>query len=309
MTKNSIQPIAKELPISFPYVYGENIESMYPGVRVSIERITPEIAEKMLTTNVKNRNIKSAPLETVKEAIINDEWSLNGESIIFDKFGRLSDGQHRLTSCVKTGKAIDAVVVRGVEEDAQDTIDTGTRRQLSDYVKIDGYKNNTVVATIGKMLMRKDDIGICPTLFDNNKTKHSVKAMRRFIRECHDERIEPLVPYVRAVTDRYKFVPSHMLSALLDEFRKAGDEDFNEFMAQLTGKSAACMPVRLLQAKLREHADGSSGGKGKFKNSTLAAYFIKAWNAYMCGDVMKRLTYTPGRANPERFPVIVTSVE
>lgn len=309
MTKNSIQPIAKELPISFPYVYGENIESMYPDVRVSIERITPEVAEKMLTTNVKNRNIKSAPLETVKEAIVNDEWSLNGESIIFDKFGRLSDGQHRLTSCVKTGKTIDAVVVRGVEEDAQDTIDTGTRRQLSDYVKIDGYKNNTVVATIGKMLMRKDDMGICPTLFDNNKTKHSVKAMRRYIRDNYDERIEPLVPYVRAVTDRYKFVPSHMLSALLDEFRKAGDEDFNEFMAQLTGKSAACMQVRLLQAKLREHADGNSGGKGKFKNSMLAAYFIKAWNAYLRGDVMKRLTYAPGGHNPEKYPVIVTSVE
>lgn len=309
MTKNSIQPIAKELPISFPYVYGENIESMYPDVRVSIERITPEVAEKMLTTNVKNRNIKSAPLETVKEVIANNEWSLNGETIIFDKSGKLADGQHRLMSCVKTGKSIDVIVIRGVEEDAQDTIDTGTRRQLSDYVKIDGYKNNTVVATIGKMLMRKDDMGICPTLFDNNKTKHSVKAMRRFIRECHDERIEPLIPYVRAVTDRYKFVPAHMLSALLDEFRKAGDEDFNEFMAQLTGKSAACMPVRLLQAKLREHADGNSGGKGKFKNSKLAAYFIKAWNAYLRGDVMKRLTYTPGGHNPEKFPVIVTSVE
>lgn len=309
MTEKSIQDNASYRQLSFPYIYGENIESIYPGIRVSIERITPEVAEKMLTTNVKNRNIKSAPLETVKEAIVNDEWSLNGESIIFDKFGRLSDGQHRLTSCVKTGKAIDAVVVRGVEEDAQDTIDTGTRRQLSDYVKIDGYKNNTVVATIGKMLMRKDDMGICPTLFDNNKTKHSVKAMRRYIRDNYDERIEPLVPYVRAVTDRYKFVPSHMLSALLDEFRKAGDEDFNEFMAQLTGKSAACMQVRLLQAKLREHADGNSRGKGKFKNSMLAAYFIKAWNAYLRGDVMKRLTYAPGGHNPEKYPVIVTSVE
>lgn len=309
MTNDSIQPTGSNLPISFPYVYGENIESMYPDVRVSIERITPETAEKMLATNVKNRNIKSAPLETVKEAITNDEWSLNGESIIFDKFGKLSDGQHRLMSCLKTGKPIDAVVVRGVDEEAQDTIDTGTRRQLSDYVKIDGYKNNTVVATIGKMLMRKDDMGICPTLFDNNRTFHSVKAMRRYIRDCHDERIEPLVPYVRAVTDRYKFVPSHLLSALLDEFRKAGDEDFDEFMAQLTGKSAACMPVRLLQSKLREHAENNNGGKGKFKNSVLAAYFIKAWNAYMRGDVMKRLTYNPGGANPERFPTIVTSVE
>ena len=309
MTNDSIQPTGSNLPISFPYVYGENIERMYPDVRVSIERITPETAEKMLATNVKNRNIKSAPLETVKEAITNDEWSLNGESIIFDKFGKLSDGQHRLMSCLKTGKPIDAVVVRGVDEEAQDTIDTGTRRQLSDYVKIDGYKNNTVVAAIGKMLMRKDDMGICPTLFDNNRTFHSVKAMRRYIRDCHDERIEPLVPYVRAVTNRYKFVPSHLLSALLDEFRKAGDEDFDEFMAQLTGKSAACMPVRLLQAKLSEHAENNVGGKGKFKNSVLAAYFIKAWNAYMRGDVMKRLTYNPGGANPERFPVVVTSNE
>lgn len=309
MTDNSIHGIASNLPISFPYVYGENVERMYPEVQISIERITPEIAEQMLVTNIKNRKAKSKPLNTVKSAINNNEWSLNGEAIIFDKFGKLSDGQHRLMACVKTGRPIDVIVVRGVEEDAQDTIDNGTSRQLSDYVRIDGYKNYTDVAAIGKALIRKDDLGICPVLFDNSNTKRSIKAMRRYIRNCHDERIEPLIPYVRAVTSKFQHMNIPVLGSLFDEFRKAGDENFAEFVAQLTGKSEACIPVRLLQQRLMDHAKDGGTGKGKYKKSFIAAFFIKAWNAYMRGDEMKRLTYTPGTANPEKFPEVFLGYE
>lgn len=308
-SNNSIQPIAPNLPISFPYVYGENVERMYPDVRISIERITPEIAEQMLVANVKNRKAKSKPLKAVEGVINNGEWSMNGEAIVFDKFGKLSDGQHRLMACVKTGKPIDVIVVRGVEEDAQDTIDNGTARQLSDYVMIDGYKNYTDVAAIGKALIRKDDLGICPVLFDNGNTRRSVKAMRRFINDCHDERIEPLIPYVRAVKTRFQHMNVPVLGSLFDEFRKAGDEDFAEFVAQLTGKSRACVPVMLLQKKLDEHARDEGTGKGKYKKSYIAAYFIKTWNAYMRGDKMTRLTYSPGGKNPERFPEVFLGYE
>ncbi len=304
MTNNSV------LQMSFPYVYGENVEHEYPQVSVSVERITPETAKKMLATNVKNRKIKSVPLSTLEESMSGDEWSLNGESIIFDINGNLLDGQHRLTSCVKTGKTIDAVIVRGVQGDTQDTIDSGTRRHLADYIKMDGYKNYTDVSTIGKILMRKADMGITTSLFDNNATKRSIKAQRRFIHEQHDDRIEPLIQPIRLVTNRYKGVPIQLLGALFDEFRKSGDENFNEFVAQLAGKSAACMPVRLLQQKFVENAaDMRSHGRGVFKHSVLAAYIIKTWNAYMRGDEMKRLTFTPGGKNPERFPEIFLGYE
>lgn len=298
------------LPISFPFVYGENIAREYPNVYLSIERITPDVAAQMLETNIKNRKIKRVSLKMVEEAISNGEWSLNGEAIVFDESGKLIDGQHRLTSCVKTGKSIDVIVVRGIREEAQDTIDNGARRQLSDYIKMDGYKNYIVVASIGKMLARKDDLGLTPTLFDNNVTKRSIKSMRRFVNNCHDERIEPLISPIGLVTSRYKCVPMPLLGALFDEFRKAGEENFTEFVAQIVGKSAACMPVRLLQNKFVEHATDVNGhGKGYFKGSVLAAYIIKTWNAYMRGDEMKRLTYNPGGKYPESFPAVFLGYE
>lgn len=309
MTENTVYDTTSNLAISFPPVFGERVEHLYPNIRVTIERITPEVAERMLTTNIKNRKIKSKPLNAVKSAINNNEWSLNGEAIVFDKFGKLSDGQHRLMACVKTGKSIDVVVVRGVEEEAQDTIDNGTSRQLADYIRIDGYKNYTDVAAVGKALIRKDDLGICPVLFDNGNTSHSLKAMRRYIHNCHDERIEPLIPHIRAVRTRFPHMNVPVLGALFDEFRKAGDEDFTEFVAQLTGKSEACIPVRLLRQKLVDHAKGEGTGKGKYKKSYIAAYFIKTWNAYMRGDGMVRLTYSPGGKNPEKFPEVFLSYE
>lgn len=295
--------------IAFPYVYGENVEGEYPDVTVNIERITPDTAKKMLTTNIKNRRIKSAPLDTLEGVMNGEEFTLNGESVIFSKTGRLMDGQHRLTSCIKTGKTIDVVVVRGVEDDSQDTIDSGARRSLSDYVKMDGYKNYVDVAAIGKILARKDDIGITSRLFDNNVTKRSTKALRKFINENHDERIEPLIPQIRLVTNRYKGIPIHHLGALFDEFRKAGDDNFTEFVAQLTGRSAACMPVRLLQNKFAEHATSTGQGKHYYRKSVLAAYIVKAWNAYMRGDEMKRLTFNPGGKNAEKFPEVFLGYE
>lgn len=300
----------EQVEVTFPYVYGKNVEKEYPDISVSIERITPDIARKMLNTNIKNRKIKDVPLGILEESLNNGEWTLNGESIIFDKFGKLSDGQHRLTSCIKTGRTIDAVVVRGVDEDVQDTIDSGSRRQLSDYLKMEGYKNYTDVAAIGKILLRKEDMGIKTSLFDNNNTKRSTKAQLKFVHECHDDRIEPLIPYIRLITNRYKCIPISLLSALFDEFRKAGDENFSEFVNQLVGKSPACMPIRLLQLKFQEHATDVRGhGRGFFKGSVLAAYIVKAWNAYMRGDEMKRLTFAPGGKNPEKFPDIFLGYE
>lgn len=76
--------------MQFPYVYGQNISSEYSNVAVSIERITPSIAEKMLETNVRNRSMKKEPL---KKAILSGEWLLNGAPIVFSNTGVLLDGQ------------------------------------------------------------------------------------------------------------------------------------------------------------------------------------------------------------------------
>lgn len=73
----------------FDYVYGANVEREYPNVHLSIERITPEIASRMLETNIHNRALSRQSLE---HALVTNQWLLNGDAIVFCEEGWLLNG-------------------------------------------------------------------------------------------------------------------------------------------------------------------------------------------------------------------------
>lgn len=288
--------------ISFPYVYGENVAHLYPKVTVSIERITPEIAEKMLMVNISNRDPKR---EAIADAILRGQWKLNGATIAFDTNGVLRDGQNRLMACIKAGKPIDTVVVRGVEPKAQITMDTGVKRSLNDYLKLNGYKNCTTVGSMGLMIYRANTYGLQSAFTMPVAGKDTLQTVYEYICEEYDARIDPLVSSVKAIRATYG-VEAGTLGALLDAFRQAGDDNLNEFVLQLINKKPACTAVRLLQDRLRKNKDKKDG---KLPQKVIAALLIKSWNAYMLGDDIKLLRFTQGGASPESFPEVFLGLD
>ena len=283
--------------ISFPYVYGENIENLYPSVRITIERITPETAEEMLLTNIGNRDPKREPLE---KAIANDEWELNGATIVFDENGNLTDGQNRLRACVRTGIPIVTIVVRGIRRSAQITMDSGVKRQLNDYLKMNGFKNDTTVGSIGRGLVYMDQFGIDGALQRTAGRDYTTKAFYDFICKNYESRIEPLLSDVMSARARTG-VKSKTLGMLFDTFKKAGDENYEEFVGQLLDRKPACTAVRVLKQKLSLNKDRKNE---KAPDIVIAAWFIKAWNAYMLGEEIYQLRFTRGGAHPESFPEV-----
>ena len=302
MTKKSIQDNASYRQLSFPYIYGENIEHIYPDVQLSIERITPEIAKRMLETNVHNRDPKR---EAIAKAIVNGEWKLNGATIVFDRDGILRDGQNRLMACIKANMPIVTVVTRGVEASAQITMDTGVKRVLADYLKLDGYKNYSIVGAIGLMIYRADSYGIQSAFTMPTIGKDTVQTVYEFIRAEYDSRIAPLVSNAKAISKAYG-VKSGTIGVLMDAFGAAGEDNLNEFVQQLLNRKPACASVRLLQNKLRNDKDSKYG---KLPQKVVAALIIKTWNAYMRGDDITYLRYTQGGAHPESFPEIFLGYE
>lgn len=293
-------------PISFPPIYGVDVANLYPNVAISIETITPEVAEKMLQTNVGNRDLISSV--AVTKAIENDEWELNGATIVFDENGNLIDGQHRLTACIKTGKPIVTIVVRGIKRSAQITMDTGVKRRLRDYTKMRGYENYSHVATIGLAFYISDTYGHTKFFTDQRGGKATFKAVINHIDDNYESRIKPVVRDVMAVQQRYKRVNAGTIAVLFDIFRQAGDENYREFVGQLIGSRPACTSVRLLQNKLATNATTTDKTK-QLTQKFIAVYTIKAWNAYMRGDDIKQLKYVQGGANPESFPEIFLGYE
>jgi len=286
--------------MQFPYTYGRDVSSKYPNVTINIEHITPDIAEQMLIANIRNRDTKKEPL---KKALLNGEWVLNGATIVFSDEGILLDGQHRLKACVDTGVPIDAIVVRGIADDTQETMDTGVKRSLADWIKMNGYPNSPVVASIAVALYRADRLGTEFAFTPANNSEATLKSQIRFFVDNYENRIQPLSIKAQPLYRKYKRTGVSMWAAVIEilENGSADEDDVNLFLKQLMGSAVPCQSVLTLKNKLEAN---SKSTKGHLPTKTIAAYVIKTFNAYMRGEDIKCLMFRVGGAHPEDFPTV-----
>lgn len=138
-------------------MFRTNIEKIKKtDLSVELALITPEIAENYLRFNNKNRKVSVDHVLFLSREMSSDRFLENGESIVFDEFGQLQDGQHRLLSIIKSGKSYFIPVVRGVKGLAMSTYDTGKNRSASDVLSLNGYKWAVKMASLIKMIDKYD---------------------------------------------------------------------------------------------------------------------------------------------------------
>src|SRR5262245_56702506 len=87
------------------------------GIGIYLVYVTPDVAKLWLEKENKNRGIKLFVLERLKRSLQNGRWEINGETIIFDPYGRLIEGQHRLQAVVETGTSIWSLIVHGIDQE------------------------------------------------------------------------------------------------------------------------------------------------------------------------------------------------
>jgi hypothetical protein len=115
--------------------------------------ITPEIAEKLLGTNVHNRKVSKSHVDFLAKEMSEGRWALNGETIKISKDGNLLDGQNRLLACIKSKVPIRCFILKDIEESAFSTIDTGRNRTAGDVLSIYGFKQWNNVAALAKAII------------------------------------------------------------------------------------------------------------------------------------------------------------
>ena len=130
------------------------------------------MARVYLNTSVGNRVIKQDILRGLVSYLKNDQFKVNGETIVFDSEGSLMDGHHRLEAVAASGVPAIFIVVRGVERSTWTTMDSGTARSLGDVFRIEGIPNYNSVSSVvaGTYAMRNNKIGT-NTLGAGNKLK------------------------------------------------------------------------------------------------------------------------------------------
>ncbi|AGN51598.1 hypothetical protein VPLG_00159 [Vibrio phage eugene 12A10] len=133
--------------------------------------ITPQLAEKLLEHNTRNRKISQPKVDQYVKDMIAGGWVENGESIKFDDTGRLIDGQHRLTACVQSGVPFITTLTTGLSDpNAFKTIDTGRTRGADQVLQMAGVKNPNNVAAAVRIVMAWD--------LATDKTKHVVRTVK-----------------------------------------------------------------------------------------------------------------------------------
>lgn len=231
-----------------------------------IEIITPEKASEWLTKNRSNRPLSNKHVIRLASAITNDEWVVNGESVKFNGDDALVDGQHRLNAVIRAGKPIKSYVVRGLGNDAYDTIDQGKARMLGDVLARAGKEHYTRLASATRWswaLTNDCLLGASSVLtstflhnfLDSNpKIEKSVKFVSQFVREIT--------------------APHGMLAALHFIFSQRSAKHADEFIAKiLTGEN---LTRSMIEYKLRALLISESRSARRAHIENIAIVIIKA---------------------------------
>lgn len=133
-------------------------------MRAEVMEITPERAREMLEHNYEdNRNLREAYVTQLATVMRNGRYiSENGQTIVLgEDDGVLYDGQHRLKAITLSGVTLTMLVVWITNgKEAYKTIDNGTKRQASDFIRL---PNRNVVAATAKV-MACIEWGVAPLL-------------------------------------------------------------------------------------------------------------------------------------------------
>ena len=121
--------------------------------------VTPEVAKNFLRFNTINRKKSTRNVTFLTQQMLKGMFIENGESIVFDKYNNLTDGQHRLMAIAKSGQSYHIPIVRGVDSDAMATFDTGKNRSSADILTLNGFKNTNHLSFIIKLIYKYSDKG------------------------------------------------------------------------------------------------------------------------------------------------------
>ena len=162
-------------------------ESNRPEITSQIYLVTPTHAKRLLEKNDGNRTLSAKTVNRYSKMMAENEWKMNGEPIIIDSNGKLSNGQHRLEACVQSGKPFESLVVEGVSADAFDTLDSGKARTLSDVMSVERIQNSAAAAATTRCLVAYEKTGTPDT-----RVLSSLGLTKRAYLDRYYESAEPI---------------------------------------------------------------------------------------------------------------------
>lgn len=265
---------------------------------ITIETITPAMASRMLEVNTSNRPIDRLALELYTHEMKSGRWENDGSPIRFSKSGILLDGQHRLHAVCKSGKSIEAIVIRGLDDEAFKTMDTGKKRGTSDALGIKGYQNRISAAAIVSSYYYYITTGHPGWQSGAGKITNAT-ALEIYERN-------PEIAEAASFREGHIFLKKHMSAMSFGVLYVAACKMGDRAMVQEFFKEICKPTQRALNSSIipiRDKLIENKASREKLPSALLTAYVFKAYRDFRDGRNVKQLKVVlkDGRLTREHF--------
>lgn len=266
------------------------------GVRARMVTLTPKLAAQLLQKNTHNRSVSHPRVRQYAADMRKGQWAFNGEAIKVSADGQVLDGQHRLLAVIDADRAIETVLITGLPNAAQETMDQGRARTLADVLKLRGEQSYTALAAATRMvcLYERDEVPFKAAFVDAPTVHGCLHTLE------HNPGLRDSVKLAEQLS-RSALLPVSSVAGLHYLFASVDETDAGDFMTKLLrGENLdRHSPVYILRDRLLVDL------REKLLTPRIKlAFTIRTWNAYEQGEQIHRLMWNPGGANPDKFPKI-----
>lgn len=275
---------------------------------MTLETVTPAIAGAWLTQNTHNRKPKQSNVDRYARDMEADHWPVTGDSIKFNWDDVLIDGQNRLRACIKANRPFVTYVIRGLAPDVQVNVDSGVKRTFGDILKINGESQTAMLAAAvraGLLWEMADAGGYSPIGY----SQRAVSPQEQGGWLVDNPGIRKAVKVTARLSASFLHLPSGPVAAVAYRALTLALDDAEYFFEEALIKGdnlAEGSPALALRAWLLRQQSQPGHVLPPY---VYQGIFIKAWNCYINGQSVKRLTWRRGGRQPEQFQTMVGTPE
>lgn len=266
-------------------------------MQYAVETITPQKAREYFNTSRgegKNfRPISRQYVHSYADTMRKGRWMENGEPIVFDTEGNLTNGCHRMLAVEEAGIPVRFLVVRGVDQEAFTTYDNGRHRTVGQLLCMQGVKNYNLV---GSIVLANERLIRSGRLVENNSAASSSKGKSSNDDNYQNYRRDPngfdeVASYTVKLISRVRILSGSWTGGIFYYLTHTGGyakEEIEPFFESLFSTDTSNVATADM---LRKRITAAALSGQKLKAEMLFALIVKAFNAYIAGRELKKLAY------------------
>jgi hypothetical protein len=261
---------------------------------VGLQTVTPSMAAAWLAKdNTHNRRIRPTLVAQYARDMADGNWMFNGETVKFAADGTLLDGQHRLAAVVKSGVTVPLLLVRGLPNNTQATVDLGARRTTGDVLNLAGERNYRTLGATLRRIWRWQRAVYRLTRGGANAQPSAAECLELL---ANKPEIRESVRVATRVAGEFRFIPASTLALAHWMFHRIDPDDCAWFFERLAD-GADLIPGHPVLT-LRKRAMEDAARVQRVPEDLMLAFVIKAWNAFRDGRLLKIMKFYPSDPFP-----------